>query len=346
MKMFQRVLIATVLFCLLIGGLFVTHFYRVFFASNTSFETSDKEILIPSKNTKVAAYDTLSSVVRRIDFFQQAASRKGYVPIPGRFFIANGMSNNEMINQLRVDNRPLKLTFNNQKTLMHLARFVADKIEADSVSIVAAFTQPDFLKEHGFNLENVYSICIPNSYELFWNSSAEEFRDRMLFEYKRFWNDKREKARKSIGLSRTETIALAAIVQLESARVDERSTVAGVYLNRLRKRMRLQADPTVIFALKRNANNYDLDIRRVLYKDLKINSPYNTYRRRGVPPGPITMPDVSAIDAVLFPQKHNYIYFVADPSRAGYHLFATNLSDHNRNKKKYTSWLRDKNIYR
>lgn len=346
MKMIQRVLIATVLFCLLIGGLFLTHFYRVFFASNTSFETPAKEILIPSENTKAAAYDTLTTVVKRIDHFQQAASRKGYSPIPGRFLLNAGMSNNEMINRLRVDNRPLKLTINNQKTLMHLARFVATKIEADSASIVAAFLEPEFLKEHSFNIENVYSICIPNSYELFWNSSAEEFRDRMLFEYKRFWNNKREKARKAIGLSRTETIALAAIVHLESARVDERPTVAGVYLNRIRKRMRLQADPTVIYVLKRKANNYDLDIRRVLYKDLKINSPYNTYRKRGVPPGPITMPDVSAIDAVLYPQKHNYLYFVADPSRAGYHLFATNLSDHNKNKKKYTSWLRDKNIYR
>ncbi len=157
----------------------------------------------------------------------------------------------------------------------------------------------------------------------------------MLLEFNRFWTDKRESARKTIGLSRTEVISLAAVVQRESYRKDERPAVAEVYLNRLHKRMRLQADPTVIYVLQRKANNYDLDIRRVLYEDLKIRSPYNTYRNRGVPPGPITMPDVSAIDAVLFPSKHQYLYFVADPDRSGYHQFAKTLSQHNKNKKRY-----------
>ena len=168
----------------------------------------------------------------------------------------------------------------------------------------------------------------------------------MLLEYNRFWTPKREAARREMKLERTEVISLAAIVQLESYRVAERPTVAGVYLNRIRKRMRLQADPTIIYVLKRRANDFDLDIHRVLYEDLKIKSPYNTYRNRGVPPGPITMPDVSAIDAVLFAEKHKYLYFVADPDRTGYHLFATTLSQHNENKKKYTTWLRQRNIYR
>ncbi len=344
--MIKRVLLATILLGILVGGVFVAHFYRVFFASNTAFETPTKEVLFPSEDTKIAAYDTLSKVVKRIDLFQQAARRKGYHPIPGRFVLENGMNNNEIINRLRVDNAPLKLTFNNQKTLRHFAGFVANKIEADSTAIMQAFLDPDFLEKNGFNAENVFSICIPNTYEFFWNTSATQFRDRMLLEYNRFWTPKREAARKSMHLERTEVIALAAIVQLESYRKVERPTVAGVYLNRLRKRMRLQADPTIIYVLKRKANNFDLDIRRVLYADLKIKSPYNTYRNRGIPPGPITMPDVSAIEAVLFPEKHRYLYFVADPDRTGYHLFATSLAEHNKNKKRYTSWLRQKNIYR
>ncbi len=344
--MIKRVLLAVVLLGVVLGGVFTFHFYKVFFVKNTAFETPTKEVFIPSENTQVAAYDTISKAVKRIDLFQQAASRKGYNPIPGRFVLDFGMNNNEMVNRLRSENKPLKLTFNNQKTLMHLVGYVSDKIEADSTAMMEAFLAPEFLDNNGFTNENVFSICLPNSYEFFWNTSAIQFRNRMLLEYNRFWNSNREEARKKLKLTRTEVVSLAAIVQLESFRINERPKVAGVYLNRLRKRMRLQADPTVIYALKRRANDFDMDIRRVLYVDLKINSPYNTYRNRGVPPGPITMPDVSAIDAVLFSEKHNFLYFVADPSRAGYHLFATNLTDHNKNKKRYTSWLRQKNIYR
>ena len=342
----QRIFVAIALIGVLTGGVFVAHFYRVFFADNTAFDTTTKEVLIPSEYVQRAAYDTLSTVVKRIELFQQAAVRKGYNPIPGRFVLDRGMNNNEMINRLRSQNTPIKLTFNNQTTLMHLAGLVSKKIEADSAAIVNAFYNPVFLQENKFSAENIFAICIPNTYEFFWNTSAEQFRNRMLLEYNRFWTPKREAARKNMNLDRTDVIALAAIVQLESYRINERSTVAGVYLNRLRKRMRLQADPTVIYALKRKANDFTLDIRRVLYKDLKIKSSYNTYRNRGIPPGPITMPDVSAIDAVLFPKKHNYLYFVADPERKGYHLFASTLSQHNKNKKKYTSWLRQRNIYR
>ena len=342
----KRLLVAIAIVGFVLGGVFVGHFYRVFFAKNTAFDSPTKEVLIPSVNINAAAYDTLSIVVKRIDLFQQAAIRKGYSPIPGRFILENGMNNNDMINRLRSENKPIKLTFNNQQTLMHLAGFVAQRIEADSTSIINSFLDPSFLEKKGFTSENVFSICIPNTYEFFWNTNATQFRDRMLLEYNRFWTPKRETARKKMRLERVEVIALAAIVQLESYRVIERPTVAGVYLNRIRKRMRLQADPSVIYALKRKANDFDLDIRRVLYKDLKIKSPYNTYRNRGIPPGPITMPDVSAIDAVLFPKNHNHLYFVADPDRTGFHLFANTLSQHNKNKKKYTTWLRQRNIYR
>ena len=344
--MIKRIFIVVLLLGFLVCSIFIFHLYRVFFTSNTAFESPKQEVFIPSSDTNAAAYDTIARVVERFDFFQQAASRKGYMPMPGRFVLYKGMNNNELINQLRSENKPIRLTFNNQNTLMHLAAYIDKKIETDSFAIMQAFYDVDFLKENGLTQDNVFSICLPNSYDVFWNITAEQFRDRMLRQYKAFWTTKREAARKKIKLSREEVVALAAVVHKESYRVDERPLVAGVYLNRLRKRMRLQADPTVIYALMRKANNYDMDIRRVLYSDLKIRSPYNTYLNKGIPPGPISMPDLSAIDAVLFATNHKYLYFVADPSRSGYHLFATNLSKHNKNKKEYSRWLRKKKIYR
>tara|TARA_B100000035_G_scaffold232983_1_gene201223 strand:+ start:12 stop:581 length:570 start_codon:yes stop_codon:yes gene_type:complete len=189
-------------------------------------------------------------------------------------------------------------------------------------------------------------MFIPNSYEVYWNIEPEDFRDKMLTEYNRFWNQDRTKKAEQIGLSRLEVISLASIVQKESIKVDERPTIAGVYINRLKKRMRLQADPTVIYSIKDYYKNFDTIIRRVLYRDLRLKSRYNTYRINGLPPGPIAMPDISAIDAVLNYEKHNYIFFVADPYNRGYHLFARNLSEHNRNKRVYTRWLNSRGIYR
>ena len=168
----------------------------------------------------------------------------------------------------------------------------------------------------------------------------------MLTEYNKFWNQQRTKKAEQLGMSKLEVISLASIVQKESVKVDERPTIAGVYINRLRKRMRLQADPTVIYSIKDYYKNFDTIIRRVLYRDLRLKSRYNTYRINGLPPGPIAMPDISAIDAVLDYQKHNYIFFVADPYNRGYHLFARNLSEHNKNKRVYTRWLNSRGIYR
>jgi len=154
-----------------------------------------------------------------------------------------------------------------------------------------------------------------------------------------------EKAAK-LNLSPEQVTALAAIVQKETARIDERPRVAGVYLNRLRVGMLLQADPTVIYAIKRASGDFDQVIKRVLYADLEIDSPYNTYKYGGIPPGPITMPDISSIDAVLNPEKHDYFYFVADVSNFGYHKFAKTLSQHNRNKAEYIRWINNQGLKR
>ena len=168
----------------------------------------------------------------------------------------------------------------------------------------------------------------------------------MLEEDKKFWNKERTKKAEELGLSKLDIISLASIVQIESRRNDERPRVAGLYINRIKKNMRLQADPTVIYSIKDYYKNFDTIIRRVLYRDLKLDSDYNTYRLKGIPPGPITMPDISAIDAVLYYEKNNYLFMVADPSNRGYHLFASNLSQHNKNKRAYIRWINSRGIYR
>jgi UPF0755 protein len=168
----------------------------------------------------------------------------------------------------------------------------------------------------------------------------------MLKEYNRFWTEARIDKAKSLNLSPKQVMILASIVQKETAKSDERPRVAGVYLNRLKIRMPLQADPTVIYAIKKSTNDFNQVIKRVLYKDLELDSPYNTYKYAGLPPGLIAMPDISAIDAVLNPEKHDYFYFVADVNNFGYHKFAKTLSQHNVNRQEYVRWINQQGVNR
>jgi UPF0755 protein len=236
--------------------------------------------------------------------------------------------------------------FNNQERIENLAGHLSNSIEADSLSLLKAFKDPAFLEEVGLTEASSMSIFIPNTYEVYWNTTAENIRDRMLKEYITFWSSERLKKAASINLSREEVISLAAIVQKETAKVEERARVAGVYLNRLKKGMLLQADPTVIYAKKLSENDFDQIIKRVLYVDLEIDSPYNTYKYKGVPPGPIAMPDISSIDGVLNYEKHDFIFFVADVTNFGYHKFAKTLSQHNLNKQEYVRWVNANGVNR
>lgn len=255
------------------------------------------------------------------------------------------MNNNDIINSLRIS-LPVKLAFNNQERLEDFAGRIGSQIEADSTSLMKAFTDKAFLDENGFTEENVLSMFIPNSYEFFWNTSAEKFRDRMAKEYRAFWNDERKAKAEAQNLTPLEVSTLASIVHKETVKTDERPRVAGVYLNRLKSGIKLEADPTVIYAVKKEANDFNRVIKRVLYKDLETVSPYNTYRNFGLPPGPIAMPDVSAIDAVLNPEKHNYIYFCASVTNFGYHEFAVTPAQHEVNRQKYVAWVNKQGIKR
>lgn len=323
-------------------------YYNTMHRDNTNFDEDSIFLYINSSDSIVNILDTINKKIKSPKTFLKAAKRMDYIENvkSGRFRVYKGSGNKEIINSLKFNNTPITVTFNNQERIQDLAGRISKQISADSLSLLNAFLEKNFLMENGFNNFNLISMYIPNSYEFFWNVEPKIFRDKMLEEYNNFWNEDRIEKAKSIGLSKTEVIALASIVQKESVKLDERPVIARVYLNRLKKKMKLQADPTIIYSIKSYYNNFDTIIRRVLYRDLKLNSLYNTYKIKGLPPGPISMPDISSIDAVLNSRNHNYIFFVADPYNPGYHLFASKLSQHNKNRRVYTRWLNSKKIYR
>lgn len=344
----KKILLFIVIVGLIGGGLFAYKVYNAVFTPNTNFNNEEAFVYIPSDATFDDLTEMLQPLLTDIKTFEQIAQRKGYASNVkgGKYAIKKGMNNNQIINTLRVDKLPVKLAFNNQERLADLAGRIASQIEPDSLSLLNAFEDENFLSANGFNDDSKLGMYLPNSYEFFWNTSPEEFRDRMLKEYKTFWNASRMAKANALNLSPNEVTALASIVHKETAKVDERPKVAGLYLNRVRKRMHLQADPTVIYAIKKQTGNYDTIIKRVLYKDLEVKSPYNTYKNTGIPPGPITMPDISAIDGVLNSEKHDYLFMVANVQNFGYHKFAKTLSQHNQNKVQYIRWINQQNTAR
>lgn len=344
----KRILVFIVLAGLVAAGIFSYYVYKTVFLPNTGFENETAYVFVSSEKSYKEVRNQLEPLLINIESFDKVAQKKGYIANvkPGKYAIKKGMNNNDIVNSLRSNNIPIKISFNNQETLANLAGRIAEQIEADSSSLFKKMTEEPFLTQNGFNSENALNMFIPNTYEFYWNSSAETFRERMLTEYNRFWNEERKEKAAKLELNPHQVMHLAAIVQKETARVDERPRVAGVYLNRLRVGMLLQADPTVIFAIKKKTRDFDTIIKRVLFKDLEIDSPYNTYKYPGIPPGPIAMPDISSIEAVLNPESHDYFYFVADVSNPGYHLFAKSLAQHNRNRQQYINWVNKQGINR
>jgi UPF0755 protein len=338
-------ILAVVLVTVLIGYGFVL--IRQIFAVNTSFSESEIYVHIPTDAQYTDVEKIVAPYIEDMERFELVAKKKGYPQElkSGRFLFTKGMNSYELVKAL-YRNIPVKLAFNNQERLENLAGRVGSQIEADSVSLVASFRDSIFLKGNGFNQENVFVMFIPNTYELYWNTSAVKFRDKMIKEYSNFWNEERVNKAKKQGLTPIEATILASIVHKESVKKDERPRIAGVYLNRLRLGMPLQADPTVIFAIKKRDNDFDQVIKRVFYNDLRMTSPYNTYNNVGLPPGPIAMPDITALEAVLNPEKNDFIFFCASVERFGYHEFAATLAEHNKNAKKYSDWINRQGVIR
>ncbi|WP_396166162.1 endolytic transglycosylase MltG [Flavobacterium sp.] len=314
--------------------------YAKYFTNNTKDISKEFYVEIPTGSNYDKVLEIISPYVTNTNDFKFIARLRSYDKNvkPGRFLFKKGLSSFGLVSTLR-RNVPVNLAFNNQERLENLCVRISSQIEPDTTKLLSVFRDSLFLKQNGFTKDNVIAMFIPNSYEFYWNVSAEKFRDKMLKEYQKFWTLERLMKAKKLGLSPVEVMTLASIVHKETVKKDERPKVAKVYLNRLEQGMPLQADPTIIYAVKLRDNDFDQIIKRVLYADLTISSPYNTYVNIGLPPGPIAMPDITAIDAVLTPDNNDYIYFCASVERFGYHEFASTYPQHQVNAKKYADWL-------
>ena len=292
-----------------------------------------KEVLISLKNQKI---------LKNINDFNWWAKFKGYPESikSGKYFFHKGMNNYQIVNMLRTGRQtPVNLVINNIRTIEQLAGKISNQIELDSVSLIEYFKNEQKLSVYGLNTEEVKLIFIPNTYQIWWNIGIEKLMQRMNNEYHKFWNSNRTEKAEKIGLNLKEISILASIVEEESLKNDEKPTIASVYLNRLKKGMLLQADPTVKFALN------DFTIKRVLKKHTEVESPYNTYKYNGLPPGPICIPSISSIDAVLENKQTDYLFFCAKEDHSGYHNFAKNENEHFNNARKYHKTLNQLKIY-
>lgn len=274
--------------------------------------------------------------------FRLVAERMNY-PVnvkTGRYAISNGMTMPDAIRMLRSGNQtPIDITFNNMRTAENLAGRLSQQLMMDSLMLLNALNDSSNAKKYGFNKETFLSMFIPNTYEVYWDTGIENLLNRMKREYDAFWNESRRGKAEKIGLTPVEVSILASIVEEEATYADEYPVVAGLYLNRLNKGMRLEADPTVKFA----AGNFLL--RRILYKHLEVESPYNTYKQSGLPPGPIRIPSIRAIDGTLSPQEHSYLFMCAKEDLSGRHNFAVTHAEHARNARAYQQALNERGIY-
>lgn len=275
--------------------------------------------------------------------FRWVSRKKEYTDSvkPGRYEIKKGWNTNQLVNLLRSgEQAPVKLTFNNVRFYEDLAGKVSRYLETDSLTLYQALIADTLPAYFGFAAETFPAMFIPNTYETYWTTMPKTFIARMHKEYQRFWNEERTSRANKLGLTPVQVSILASIVQEETVKEDEKPIVAGLYLNRLKMGMPLQADPTIKFAL------HDFSIRRITNEMLEIDSPYNTYKNAGLPPGPINFPEISSIEAVLNPRQHNYLYMCAKEDFSGYHNFSTNLAQHNIHAARYRNALNKLKIWK
>ncbi|MBD99266.1 MAG: aminodeoxychorismate lyase [Verrucomicrobia bacterium] len=283
----------------------------------------------------------VEGIIQNQESFQWVAEKKQFsTPKAGKYTITKGLSNNELINLFRSGHQEtIQLTFNTIRTAEELASRVGKQLECDSLELIRLMQSPEYANKYGFNPATFFCMFIPNTYDFYWSTSAEEFIARMAVEYKKYWTEDRKEKARSIGLSQSEVSILASIVQAEQMiRVDERPMVAGLYINRLKRGMRLQSDPTLVYALG------DFSINRVLNKHKVIESPYNTYKYAGLPPGPINLPELSSLEAVLNYKRHDYIYMCAKADFSSYHHFSKSLRQHNIYARQYQNELNRRRI--
>ena len=335
------IIVSLLVVIILIGN----HFYQRILAPSVKLDRQEAFLKIPSGADFRTIKDSLHAKrwIRDTGDFAWVA-RKMNLPnhvYAGKYRVENGMSNKALVELLRSGkDEPVRLTIRPFESLSGLAGQVGDRIEADSSRLMTFLTSENYQEKLGFNEATILCLFIPNTYEFYWNTQAQEFLKKMKEEYEAFWNSTRKQKAEQYDLHPTEVQTLASIIQKESSKPAEWDTMAGVYLNRLEKGIALQADPTLKYILKKKGK----EVKRIYNKHKKLASPYNTYKNRGLPPGPLVAPQTRAIEAVLNAVNHDYYYFVAKPDFSGYHHFSETLRQHNRYARKYQQTLNEKDI--
>ncbi len=343
----KKIIWILVVIILIVGGAVAIFGYRTIFTPNVDLKEKEVAYLyIPSGSY----YNDVLEILEKNDWivdmqtFEVVAKKKNYPSKvkAGRYLIENKMNNNEIVNLLRSGRQePVKVTFNNIRLIEELAGKITKNLEADSAEFLNLLRDRTFTEQYGFTPMKIICMFLPDTYEMYWNTSAEKLIKYMARNYKEFWNEERKLKAKKNGFSQSEVSILASIVQAEQSRFnDEKPRIAGLYINRLRKNIPLQSDPTLVYALG------DFSIKRVLNKDKEIESPFNTYKYAGLPPAPINLPAKSSIKAVLDYEKNNYIFMCAKDDFSGYHYFSKTIAQHNVYAQKYRNALNKRKIMR
>lgn len=341
----KKFLVAFIIVSTVMLSSFAFYAYQIVFTPNILVDQSDQYFTIPTGSTFKDVQNKIKKegVVNDLLSFSFLSKLKKYHENikPGMYLLKKDMSNKDAINLLRSGAQtPVKISFTGGRKLEDVPERLAKNVEFSDEKMKALLMHDTTATYYGFKPNTFISMFIPDTYEVYWNTSARAVLDRMKKEYDRFWTKKRLAKAKKLNMTREEVSTLASIVQGETNKPDEAPTVAGVYLNRLKKGMKLEADPTLVFA------NNDFNIRRVLYKHKEIDSPYNTYKYKGLPPGPIMMPRKPYLDAVLNYKPHDYIFFCAKEDFSGYHSFAKTYREHLKNAKKFQKAMNQRKIYR
>lgn len=336
----MRKVILGVLLVAVLGSLIAAFIGWKIYGVNT-VHTSDKIIYINSGSSFDDVLETLDTafIISDKSSFEKVASLMKYNNVKsGRYSIPSEMSNKDLVSLLRSGvQEPIDLVISHGRTLGDIASAIGNQMEVDSAELQAAILNERFLDKVNLEESNVISMIVPNTYQMYWDAPAEKILDRLAKEYDVYWK-KREAQLAQLSMTKLEVSTLASIVESESQHKPERPTIAGVYLNRLKSNIPLQADPTVVYAVG------DFTIRRVLNKHLEVDSPYNTYKYNGLPPGPICMPSISSLDAVLNAENHDYLFFCAKPGYNAGHSFAKTNAQHERNARVYRRWLSNEGI--
>ena len=327
------IVMAMVIFTILLSSFFFFG-YQLLYSPNFLINRDPDVVLIPKEATFKSVQDSLYNrdIVHNLVYFSFLARLMKFdrQVKPGLYEIGSGMSNIEVIRLLRSGAQvPTYVTFNNVRLKEDLAGKITQNVDVTPGEFLGAMETFAGNQENGFSSENIMAMFIPNTYEVYWTVTADELVGRMKYEYDLFWDESRLSKAEDLGLTPVEVSILASIVQAESIKPEESPVIAGLYMNRLNKRYRLQADPTLVYAVG------DFTLKRVLNIHKEVESPYNTYKYYGLPPGPINLPSIQSIDAVLNHEKHNYLYMCAREDFSGFHRFATNLQEHNINAARY-----------